>query len=110
MPPRVRRRRSRPAVSRSHADRPALDRLLRRVCRRGDLMARQSFIWTALPNGYTPDRAALRLSVMLSPRLDPQVPPGQTKKLSTFFPDWEDWPQTLAAARFDIRYGGQTIS
>lgn len=73
-------------------------------------MARQSFIWTALPNGYTPDRTALRLSVLLSPRLDPQDPVGNPRKLSTFFPDWEDWPQTLATARFDITYNGQTAS
>ncbi len=73
-------------------------------------MARQSFIWTALPNGYTADTSALRLSVMLAPRLDPQHPLGQPQKLSTFSPDWDDWPTTLANARFDIAYGGQTVS
>lgn len=73
-------------------------------------MARQSFIWTALPNGYTADHAGLRLSVMLAPRLDPQVPAGQVDKLSTFFPDWQDWPATLTNARFDIAYGAQTVS
>ena len=39
-------------------------------------MARQSLIWTALPNGFTADRTGLRMSVMLSPRLDPQTPLG----------------------------------
>jgi hypothetical protein len=73
-------------------------------------MARQSFIWTALPNGYTADQSGLRLSVMLAPRLDPQDPSGQPHQLSTFFPDWQDWPSTLANARFDVAYGGQTVS
>ena len=73
-------------------------------------MARQSFIWTALPNGFTADGTGLRLSVMLSPRLDPQDPAGNPQKLSTFFPDWEDWPATLANARFDISYNGHTVS
>ena len=73
-------------------------------------MARQSFIWTALPNGFTLDGTSLRLSVMLSPRLDPQDPAGNPRKLSTFFPDWEDWPTTLAGARFDISFNGHTVS
>ncbi|MDK2744428.1 MAG: hypothetical protein NDI90_16120 [Nitrospira sp. BO4] len=70
-------------------------------------MAQQSLIWTALPNGFTPDRSGLRLSVMLSPRLDPEAPIG---KLGMFFPDWEDWPQTLSSARFDVTYNGSTVS
>ena len=73
-------------------------------------MARQSFIWTALPNGYTADGTSLRLSVMLSPRLDPQHPLGHAQKLSTFFPDWKDWPQTLSNARFDVSLNGQIVS
>ena len=73
-------------------------------------MARQSLVWTALPNGYTPDRTGLRVSVMLSPRLDAEDPLGQSRKLSEFFPDWEDWPKTLADARFEVTYGGQTRS
>ena len=70
-------------------------------------MARQSLVWTALPNGFTPDGTGLRVSAMLSPRLDPQAPIG---KLGSFFPDWEDWPQTLASARFDVSYNGTTVS
>ena len=73
-------------------------------------MARQSLVWTALPNGYTPDGTGLRVSVMLSPRLDAEDPLGQSRKLSEFFPDWEDWPNTLADARFEVTYGGQTRS
>lgn len=71
-------------------------------------MARQSLVWTALPNGFTPDGSGLRVSAMLAPRLDPQSPaPG---KLGSFFPDWENWPQTLASARFDVTYNGTTVS
>jgi hypothetical protein len=73
-------------------------------------MARQSLLWTALPNRYTADGASLRLSVLLSPRLDPEDPFGQPRALSTFFPDWEDWPLTLSQGQFDISYNGRTIS
>lgn len=66
-------------------------------------MARQSFIWTALPNGYTDDGLSLRLSILMSPRLDPQAAPH---RLDSYFPDWEDWPAQLRAAHFDIRFGG----
>jgi len=69
-------------------------------------MARQSFIWTALPNGFTPDGGSLRLSILLTPRLDPET---GARKLQTFFPDWEDWPKTLREARFDITYNGTTV-
>ena len=70
-------------------------------------MAKQSFIWTALPNGFTQDGKSVRVSALLSPRLEPQ---GDTKELSSFFPDWEDWPSTLANATFEIRYGGANVS
>ena len=72
-------------------------------------MARQSFIWTALPNGFTADRTGLRMSVMLSPRLDTQDP-LTISKLGVFFPDWQDWPQTLSSARFDVTYNGSAVS
>ena len=65
----------------------------------GCLMARQSLMWTALPNGYSADGTSLRLSVLLSPRLEPQAQPNA---LSSFFPDWEDWPATLSTATFTI--------
>lgn len=73
-------------------------------------MARQSLIWTALPNRYTADGASLRLSVLLSPRLDPQDPFGQPRSLSIFFPDWQDWPLTLSQAKFDVSYNGRMVS
>lgn len=70
-------------------------------------MARQSLIWTSLPNGLTPDGRGVRLSVLLSPRLDAGTDPPQ---LSSFFPDWEDWPATLARATFEIRYGAAAVT
>jgi hypothetical protein len=70
-------------------------------------VAKQSFIWTALPNGWTEDGKSLRVSVLLSPRLEPQ---GDPQKLSSFAPDWQDWPATLAAATFQISYGGNSVS
>jgi len=76
-------------------------------------MAQQSFIWTVLPNGYTPDGKSLRVSILLSPRLNPIKPdslPPSPPKLGSFFPDWEDWPQTLKKATFKITYGGTTVA
>ncbi len=70
-------------------------------------MARQSFIWTALPNGYTQDGSALRLSVLLTPRLT--LASADAPKLSTFFPDWQDWPLTLSQARFEVVYNGVVV-
>ena len=32
-------------------------------------MSTQSFVWTCCPNGLTPDRHGLRVSVLVSPRL-----------------------------------------
>ena len=69
-------------------------------------MARQSFIWTVLPNGITSDGGSLRVSILLSPRLDPQ---GDPKKLASFFPDWEDWPKTLREAQLTATYNGQSV-
>lgn len=69
-------------------------------------MAQQSILWTALPNGYTADRKSLRVSVLASPRLDPQ---GSPKRLTTF-PDFADWPATVAASTFTIEYAGQSVA
>lgn len=68
-------------------------------------MARQSFLWTILPNGLTLREKALRVSVMISPRLES----GGSAQLSDF-PDWLDWPATLAGAKFSIGYGATTVA
>ncbi len=70
-------------------------------------MATQSLLWTTLPNGLTDDGDGILVSVVLAPRLDPQGDPPQ---LSTFAPDWLDWPATLAQATFEIDYGGATVA
>lgn len=70
-------------------------------------MARQSLMWTALPNGFTPDGASLRMSVLLSPRLEPGSDPPT---LASFSPDWTDWPAALAQATFEIRLGTKTVT
>ncbi len=70
-------------------------------------MARQSFMWTALPNGYAPGGTSLRVSVLLSPRLDPQADP---KALGSFAPDWTDWPATLTSASVKVTLGGSSVS
>jgi len=69
-------------------------------------MARQTLMWTTLPNGITPDGRSLRVSVMVSPRLDPETRPAV---LASFFPDWEDWPRTLSQATFHVSCGGATV-
>lgn len=69
-------------------------------------MARQSVLWTALPNGYTTDGTSLRLSVLAAPRLDPQA---ALQRLSTF-PDFADWPATVAASRFTVSFGAASVT
>jgi hypothetical protein len=72
-------------------------------------MTQQTLIWTALPNGYTTDGKSLRMSVMLSPRLVLN-PATEQPVLSTFFPDWEDWPSVLKTASFKVTINGKSIS
>ena len=72
----------------------------------GGPKARQSLVWTALPNGYTPDSASLRMSVLLSPRLDPQADPQRLDS----FPEWVNWPRTLQKASFAVSCNGKTVT
>src|SRR5579871_2928739 len=69
-------------------------------------MARQSFVRTALPNGYTADRRSLRLSVLLSPRLNPESDPQRLDS----FPEWLDWPKTLRQAQFTVTCNGASVT
>ncbi len=68
-------------------------------------MGKQSLIWTTLPNGRTAD-GDLKVSVILSPRLDPENDPPQLDS----FAEWVDWPTTLRQAKFEIRYGNGAVS
>jgi hypothetical protein len=69
-------------------------------------VAKQSVLWTTLPNRYTPDGKSLRLSVLASPRLDPE----RSKKQLSTFPDFVDWPATVAASSFTISLGGSSVT
>ena len=69
-------------------------------------MAKQALLWTALPNGYSQDKQSLRVSVLLSPRLDPEAAPPQLAS----FPDFVNWPATLASAQFVLRFGAAWVA
>lgn len=69
-------------------------------------MAKQSFVWTCLPNGLSEDRDGLRVSVLVSPRLDAEADPP---RLSSFS-DWLDWPATLIEAAFVFLVNGQPVA
>ena len=68
-------------------------------------MPTQSLLFTTLPNGFTADGSSLRLSVLVSIRLDAQNEPAVLRT----FPDFASWPKTLAGAAFSIRAGGTTV-
>lgn len=73
-------------------------------------MSSQRIIWTTLPNGAEVPPASgetvrLRFSVLVSPRL---ITDGATGVLSAF-PDFVDWPATLAGIAFTLTFdeGGE---
>ena len=68
-------------------------------------MAKQTTLWTALPNGYSEDGRSLCVSLLVSPRLEPDFDPRLEN-----FPDFLDWPATLAQTRFVLHFGGDQIS
>ncbi len=68
-------------------------------------MAKQTINWTALPNGYSEDGRSLRISVLVSPRLEPDA----DQRLKSF-PDFVDWPATLAQTTFVVRYGAGPVT
>ncbi len=75
-------------------------------------MAKQSLLWTALPNGYSQDGKSLRVSLLLSPRLDPEADPLDptiVEQLATF-PDFVDWPATLTRTKFVIHFGADSVT
>ncbi len=72
-------------------------------------MAKQTILWTILPNGRVSDgefAGQLRVSVVVSPRLTPEAP-GQQRLAS--FPEFLDWPNTLASARLAVGVGNDTV-
>ena len=65
-------------------------------------MSTQNIMWTALPNGLTPKGDKLRLSVLVSPRLVTNAAVGTLAE----FPDFLDWPATVAGLTFKVEFQG----
>ncbi|HEY0928503.1 MAG TPA: hypothetical protein VGE27_01185 [Gemmatimonas sp.] len=68
-------------------------------------MPKQSLIWTALPNGVTADGSGLRISVLVSPRLQPE----SAAPVLSSFADFVDWPDTLRRAKVSLTIGDTAI-
>jgi hypothetical protein len=60
-------------------------------------------MWTALPNGLNPAGDRLKLSILVSPRLITKS--GASGTLAEF-PDFVDWPATVAKLRFKVEFKG----
>ena len=72
-------------------------------------MAKQTIVWTAIPNGRVPagvGAGRLRVSIVASPRLTPEAADEQRLRA---FPDWVNWPRTLQRARFALNVGAEEI-
>lgn len=65
-------------------------------------MATQATLWTGLPNGHSDDGMSLRVSLLVTPRLEPNGVPHLDA-----FPDFVDWPAMLTRARFAVHFGTQ---
>jgi hypothetical protein len=66
-------------------------------------MSVQQIMWTALPNGLNANGDHLKISVLVSPRLTTNS--GVSGTLDEF-PDFLDWPATVAALRFRVEFQG----
>src|SRR5215469_17109451 len=70
-------------------------------------MSIQNIMWTALPNGLNAAHDHLRLSVLVSPRLTANAATGTLAE----FPDFEDWPATVAGLNFTVEFlAGPTVA
>ena len=72
-------------------------------------MAKQSLRWTVLPNGYTKDKKSLRISLLLSPHLDPEADPELLESFPDFYSNTGDWPKTLAKAKFILHFANLAV-
>ncbi|HYC92515.1 MAG TPA: hypothetical protein VEO54_25130 [Thermoanaerobaculia bacterium] len=71
-------------------------------------MLEQTIVWTTLPHGSGGPNVAgtkLRLSVHIAPRLWNDDPTVTKMKLGSF-PDFLDWPATVAAATYGVSFNG----
>src|SRR3978361_320084 len=66
-------------------------------------MSTQNIMWTALPNGLNAAGDRLKLSILVSPRLI--TGSGAAGTLAEF-PDFVDWPATVAKLRFKVELKG----
>jgi hypothetical protein len=66
-------------------------------------MSIRNIMWTALPNGLTPSGDHLKLSVLVSPRLETD---GAVDGTLIQFPDFLDWPKTVANLSFTVEFQG----
>jgi DNA-binding beta-propeller fold protein YncE len=64
-------------------------------------MATQKLIWTALPGGERDGK--LRLSALVSPRLNANVSEGDELVL---WPTWVNWTERVRDAKFKVAFGG----
>src|SRR5688572_9412777 len=72
-------------------------------------MEKQTLVFTALPNGRAAD-GALKLSVLISPRLWNDDPTVKKMKLSQF-PDFLPWTDLVGAANWQVAFaGGLTLN
>jgi hypothetical protein len=72
-------------------------------------MREQRIQWVALPGGPLPD-GGLRVSVLVAPRLrTDERPPGAAGPTLASFPDFLNWPGTVAATTFAVIVGGATV-
>lgn len=71
-------------------------------------MAKHAIVWTVLPNGWGrgAEDGALRLSVVVSPRLTPQAADEQVLKA---FDAFVDWPARLEREKFAVEIDGQVV-
>lgn len=73
-------------------------------------MAKQTLVWTALPNGYSEDGDFLRVSALVSPRLEPEADAPQLSTFPDFISASDDWPATLLSSRFVVILGGNSVT
>lgn len=64
----------------------------------------QRIIWTALPDAVDPETKALRVNVLVTPRLS--LPAGTATAQLSKFEVWTQWPRFAAEARYALTLGG----
>jgi hypothetical protein len=72
-------------------------------------MAKQTILWTVLPYGRVSEgrfAGRFRISAMVAPRLTPESAGEQSLAA---FPEFVDWPATLAGARFSLLIGSDSV-